>query len=242
LSPPFEPLVHGSATIDGGREERPRLSKTRRGGHPTRGRPVPSRHCRLPCPSSSPAPCPRLGPDHRRCHPPLPPARAKPRPPRLVPHLRPPHPCQELRKPPHRPPLPLLLMATTTPTTSTASKPRGNCRRRTTGRGLPSPRCRRPCHPGRGGGEGAEHSSLLLSGSRSRSVRRWFPCRRHRRWGLGGGGGARGGGCRARRQRQKRQRPWDVVMILLCCVFGWWRRLTGREWIFLLKCQKIQRM
>jgi hypothetical protein len=45
-----------------------------------------------------------------------------------------------------------------------------------------------PATQGGGGGDGAEHSALLLPGSRSRSVRRWFPCRRHRRWGLGGGG------------------------------------------------------
>ena len=189
----------------GGRRDPP-FPKRNRGGHLTRGRPVPSRHCRPPRPSSPPAPCPRLGPDHRRCHPPLPPARATPRSPRLVSHLRPPHPCQELRKPPHRPPLPLLPMATTTPTTSTASKPRGNRRRRMTGRRLPSPCHCRPCHPGRGGGEGAEHSALSLPGSRSRSVRRWFPCRRHRCWWLGEGGGAHGGGRRARRQRRKRQR------------------------------------
>jgi hypothetical protein len=58
-----------------------------------------------------------------------------------------------------------------------------------------------------GGGGGAEHSALSLPGSRSRSVRRWFPCRRHRHWGLGWGGGARGSGCRARRQRRKWQWP-----------------------------------
>jgi hypothetical protein len=136
----------------------------RRGGHPTSGHPVPSRHCHPPRPSSPPAPCPHPGPDHRHCHPPLPPTRAKPRPPRLVPpglDLRPPHPCQELRKPPHRPPLPLLPTVTTMPTTSTLSKPRGIHRRRTTGRRLPSPRRRRPCHPGRGGG-GAQNTAPVL--------------------------------------------------------------------------------
>ena len=41
-----------------------------------------------------------------------------------------------------------------------------------------------PATQGRGGGgESAEHSALSLLGSRSQSVRRWFPCRRHRRWG-----------------------------------------------------------
>jgi hypothetical protein len=48
---------------------------------------------------------PRSGLNHRRCCPPLPPARAEPRPPRLIPpslDLRPPHPRQEFRKPPRR--------------------------------------------------------------------------------------------------------------------------------------------
>jgi hypothetical protein len=87
------------------------------------------------------------------CHPPLSPARAEPHPPRLV-HpgldLCPPHPCQEFRT--------LIPMATAMPTTSKASKPRGNRHRRTTGRGPPSPHRHHPCRPGRGrGGEGAEH-------------------------------------------------------------------------------------
>ena len=141
----------------------------RRGGHPTSGHPVPSRHCHPPRPSSPPAPCPHPGPDHRHCHPPLPPTRAKPRPPRLVPpglDLRPPHPCQELRKPPRRPPLPLLPTVTTMPTTSTLSKPRGIHRRRTTGHRLPSPRRCRPCHPGRGGG-GAQNTAPCRSRDRA---------------------------------------------------------------------------
>jgi len=98
------------------------------------------------------------------------------------------NPCQELCKPPCRPPLPLLPMVTTTPMTITASKPRGNRRRRTTGRRLPSPCRRRPCHTWQGGG------TLSLPGLCRQSVRRWFPCHRHRRWGLGGGGGR--GSCR----------------------------------------------
>ena len=54
--------VHGSATINrGGRRDAP-FPKRDGGGHPTRGRPVPSRHCRPPRPSSPPAPCPRPGP------------------------------------------------------------------------------------------------------------------------------------------------------------------------------------
>ena len=67
----------------GGRRDPP-FPKRNRGGHLTRSRPVPSRHCRPPRPSSPPAPCPRPGPDHQRCRPPLPPARAKPRPPRRL--------------------------------------------------------------------------------------------------------------------------------------------------------------
>ena len=69
--------------------------------------------------------------------------------------LRPPHPRQEFRKPPRRPPLPLLPTATATPTTSAASKPRGSSHRSTTSRGPPSMCRRRPCRPGWGGrGEG----------------------------------------------------------------------------------------
>ena len=79
------------------------------------------------------------------------------------------------------PPLPLLPTAITTLMTSAALKPQGNHHRRTTSHGTHSPCLCRPCHPGRGGGEGAEHSTLLLPGSHSRSVRtsaRSFPCRR----------------------------------------------------------------
>ena len=87
-----------------------------------------------------------------------PPACVEPRPPHRVPpglDLRPPHPRQEFRKPPCRPPFPLLPPATTTLMTSAASKPRGNRHQRTTSRGPPSPCRRRPCRPGRGGrGEG----------------------------------------------------------------------------------------
>ena len=80
-------------------------------------------------PKLAPRPLSHPGPDHRHCHPPLPPTRAKPRPPRLVPpgrDLRPPHPCQELRKPPRRPPLPLLPTVTTMPTTSTCRSHEGS--------------------------------------------------------------------------------------------------------------------
>jgi hypothetical protein len=52
------------------------------------------------------------------------------------------------------PPLPLPPTATTTPSTSAASKPRGTHRRRTSGHGPPSLRRCRPRRPGRGGGEG----------------------------------------------------------------------------------------
>jgi hypothetical protein len=91
------------------------------------------------------------------------------------------------------PPLPLLPTAITTLMTSAALKPQGNHHQRTTSHGPPSPCLRRPCHPGRGGGgKGAEHSTLLLPGLHSQSVRtsaRSFPCRRcHRRQGLSWGG------------------------------------------------------
>ena len=106
--------------------------------------------------------------------------------------LRPPHPRQEFRKPPRRPPLPLLPTATTTPTTSAASKPQGNHHQSTTSRGPPSMCRRRPCRPGWGGQEeGRRIQQSVAPGSRSQSVRtsaRLFPCCHHCRRGLGGGG------------------------------------------------------
>jgi hypothetical protein len=79
--------VHGSATIDKRQEEDPPLQKCE-GGHPPRGRPVPSSHCHPPRPSSPPAPGAPSGSrslDHRRCCPPPPPACVDFRPPRRVP-------------------------------------------------------------------------------------------------------------------------------------------------------------
>ena len=135
---------------------------------------------------------PPTGPGHRRCRPPLPPARAEPHPPHLVPpgvNLHPPHPHQESRKPPCSPPFPLPPTTTTTPMTSAVSKPQGTRRRRTIGHRPPSPRhCRRP---GRRGGRGAEHSALLLPGLCSRSVgclRMVISGHCHCCWGLGRGG------------------------------------------------------
>ncbi len=96
-----------------------------------------------------PGPCPCPG--RRHFCPPLPPACAEPCPPRLVPSSLdtcPPHPCQGFREPSR--PLPCLhLMATTMPMTSAASKPRWTRFLRMTGRGPPSPRCRRPHLPER---------------------------------------------------------------------------------------------
>ncbi len=99
-------------------------------------------------------PGPRPGPSRHNCRPPLPPARAEPRPPHLVPSgldTRLPHPCQEFREPPCPPPC-LPPTVTMTPTTSAASTPRWNRRRRTTGCGPPSPHHRHPHRPQRGGG------------------------------------------------------------------------------------------
>ena len=123
-------------------------------------------------------PGPRPGPSRHHCRPPLPPARAEPRPPHLVPSgldIRPPHPCQEFREPPCPPPC-LPPTVTTTPTTSAASTPRWNRRRRTTGRGPPSPRHRHPHRPQRGGGgvqntapcRSRDHTAAL-SGTSARS-------------------------------------------------------------------------
>ena len=77
------------------------------------------------------------------------------------------NPCQELCKPPRRLPLPLLPMVTTTLTTITASKPRGNHCRRMTGCRLPSPRHCCPCHPGQGGGERAQNTAPCRSQDRA---------------------------------------------------------------------------
>jgi hypothetical protein len=92
-------------------EERPPSPKRDRGASAARSssRPVPgpaiyARHARAHPPPQGPRP----GPSRHRCRPPLPPARAEPRPPRLVPSgldNRPPHPCQEFREPPCPPPL-----------------------------------------------------------------------------------------------------------------------------------------
>ncbi len=193
------------------------LSKTQRGGirhavvqslaiavaRRARARPLP--------------PGPRPGPSRHHCRPPLPPTRAEPRPPHLVPSgldTRPPHPCREFREPPCPPPR-LPPMATMTSTTSAASTPRWTRRRRTTGRGPPSPCHRRSHRPQRGGGcrtqrpvtpgitqplcqvPPHDHTSSL-----SLSVGNWR------------GGSRGGGGCRARRQRQKRQR---LLMLLEFC-------------------------
>jgi hypothetical protein len=98
--------------IDGGREKRPPTpSETRQGGihravvrspavaiaRRAQARPMPQ------------GPHPGRGPGRQRCCPPLPPARAEPRPPRPVPSSldhRTPHPRQEFREPPRPPPPP----------------------------------------------------------------------------------------------------------------------------------------
>jgi hypothetical protein len=136
---------------------------------PPRSGPQPSLSPAMPKAQARPMPLgPRLGLNHRRCCPPLPPACAEPRPPNLIPpslDLRPPHPRQEFHKSPRRPPLPLLPTATTTRTTSAASKPRGNRHRRTTSRGPPSPRRHRPCCLGQGGrGEGHRTQRPVATG------------------------------------------------------------------------------
>ena len=165
--------IHGSVTIDGGREEIPPPPKRDGGGIcrvVVRSPAVAvARHTRARPPPLGPP----TGPSHQRCRPPLPPACTEPHPPRLVPpglDLRPPHPHQESHKPPCRPPPP--------------SPPHGDNntadqRSVEATRDL-SPEDVRPqatlvrvvvvpAVQG-GGGEGAEHSALSLPGSCSRSV------------------------------------------------------------------------
>ena len=75
-------------TIDKWREERPPSPKRDGGASAARSssRPVPGHRRRPPRPSSPPA---RPGPSRHHCHPPLPPARAEPRPPALSCTFRP---------------------------------------------------------------------------------------------------------------------------------------------------------
>ncbi len=170
--------VYGYVTIDKGREERPPSPKRDGGGSATRS---PS-----PRPSPSPA-APELAPRPRD---PLPGPAATAAtllflPPALslvhhpVVHLPASIPILVLitsarnsaSLPAHPPCLPPT--ATTMPTTSAASTPRWTRRRRTTGRGPPSPRCRYPQ------GRGVEHSALSLPGSHSCSVRCHVPPHDH---------------------------------------------------------------
>jgi len=180
--------VYGYATIDKGREERPPSPK-RDGGasavQPSSLRPSPS----PAAPELTPRPWdPVPGPDATATALLfLPPALSLVQPALYLPALilvllTPARNSASLPAPPRLP-----LTATMTPTTSAASTPRWTCRWRTTGRGPPSPRHRRPHRPQRGGG--AEHSALSLPGSRSCSVRYLhtiIPHHQHRRRGIGG--------------------------------------------------------
>ena len=164
-----------------------------------------ARRTRARPPSPGPCPCP----GRRRFRPPLPPACAEPRPPRLVPSSLdtpcPPHPCQGFREP--FCPLPCLPpTAATMPMTSAASKPRWTCFLRMTGHGPPSPRCRRPHLPERAGvgregrrtpGRSRDHAVAQSGASAPSSLVVVI---------IGRGWIARGGGFQARRQRRNRQR------------------------------------
>ena len=178
------------------------------GGHPQSGRPVPGHRHRPPRPSSSPAPGTGGPAANAAALLFLPPVLS------LV-HL---HPALYLLASililltPARnsaslpaPPCRLPPATTTTPTTGAASTPRWTHRRRTTGRGPPSPRLRRLHHPQRGGGRGAEHCALSFTPGIMQTLCRVPP---HGHPSLssssagdlrGGSGG--GGGCQARRQR-----------------------------------------
>ena len=175
LSPPFEPLPStGLRRSTGARRETPPLKRD--GGgicHAVVRSPAVTvaRHARA---HSLPL-GPRTGPGHRRCRHPLLPARAEPHPPRLVLvppslDLRPPHPRQESRKPPRRPPLPLPPHGDSNTNDQRSveatrdQSPEDVRPRATQSASSSSPPSRA------GGGRGAEHSALSLPGSCSRSV------------------------------------------------------------------------
>ena len=210
LIPTFRAIAlrYGSRrSTSGGRRDPPLRNVT--GGHPPQGHPVTGHRHRPPRLSSPPTP----GTPSRAQPPLLPPALSLVHPALHLPAsililLTPARNSASLPAPP--PSLPLT--ATTTPTNSAASTPRWTHRRRTTGRGPPSPRRCHPHRPQRGGGRGAEHSALLLPGSRSRSVRYLrtvIPRRRHRRRGIGGAEAevvaVAGRGGRQQRKRQRRR-------------------------------------
>ncbi len=148
-------------------------------------------------------------PSRRRCHPPLPPARAEPcpPPPRLVPSgldTHSPHPCQEFCEPPC-PPLPpppdddndadnrRIVDATMDP------PPEDDRPRATQSTSSSSP------PPTTGGGRGAEHCALSFTPGIMQALC-WVPPHGHPSLSsssagdLRGGSGG-GGGCQARRQR-----------------------------------------
>ena len=148
----------------------------------------------------------RTGPGHQSCRPPIPPARAGPHPPCLVPpglDLCPPHSHQESCKPSRRPPLPLQC-----------------CRpaQRQSHEGPIAGGRQAAAHPARvvvvltiqgGGGEGRRTQRPVTPGIVQPLG--WVPPHGHpssssSSSGARRGGSARGGGCRTRRQRRKRQR------------------------------------
>ena len=209
--------VHGSASIDGGREERPPLSETRRGGHPTHVVRSPvvtiARHAQARPPPLVPVWVPTtdaaallfLPPVLSLIHPALylifvflTPARNSARLLAAPPSLSSPWRQQRLRPAQRR-------------------SHKGTVAGGRQAAGYPVRVVVVPATQGGGGGRRTQRpvapgiaqpiSQTVVSLSSSSLL------------GAQQGGGTRGGG-----------------------VFGWWRRLTGREWIFLLKCQKIQRM
>ena len=198
--------VQGYAMIVWGREERPPSPKRDGGASAARS----SGPQALPSPAA-----PKLAPGTPSLSRPptlspfallfLPPALSLVHPPRRVPSSRdtcPPHPCQGFREPSR--PLPCLPpTATTMPTTSAASKPQWTHFLRMTGRGPPSPRCRRPHLPERVG-VGREGRRTPCRSRDHAAARSGASAPSSLVVVIGGGGSACGAGFRTRRQRRNR--------------------------------------
>ena len=225
--------VHGSAVIDKRQEEDPPLQKCEGGASATRSS----------CPQQSLSPAtPKLAPrprslDHRRCCPPPPPACVDICPPRRVPpglngstsSSSPPEIPQASSPPPSPSPPHGNIIANDQRSVEVTRKPSPEYDKLRATQYVSSSSL--PPRVGGGGGKGTENNALLLPGSRSRSVRtsaRSFPCRHHRRGGLGGGERPRhwltGAEAAAEEAAAAVIMTCFVVGVVVCFVFlVWWR-------------------